>query len=248
MPFLLVAAALGYLFGGLSGVAVGVLAVVGLWLLFVVFAVGGEGGGAARTPTARERRTEEQREMEVGHLHKCGAGHLWQHVGPTSLRCALAMYGDLIPQQDCAVCAGRDDLLIRGPHSHSCFSCRGEWQHKGRCVTNPFQCPWCSPGASPDSPSTEGAHRGSHRHFCPQCLQEWDHAATPAPENREVLAPLVRTVLRRKPTPRPEPCAAPHRAVLADCLGCRDVARRQARPHDRLTARAFGRAVGRWLR
>ena len=136
---------------------------------------------------------------DTGHPHRCREGHRWQHAGPTALACEIPVHdsetGDLtlVSGQDCPLCSGREDLLIRDLHSHYCNTCSGEWDHEGRCLDGwAASCPWCFPVR--DAAPGPGARRGPHFHFCPECAQNWRHDAS---------------------------CAAPLRAALPDCSGCR---------------------------
>jgi len=136
---------------------------------------------------------------DAEHPHRCREGHRWQHAGPTALVCEIPVHdsetGDLtlVSEGDCPVCSGREDLLVREPHSHYCNTCAGEWDHEGRCLDGwAASCPWCFP--APDAAPAPGARRGAHFHFCPECAKNWQHEAS---------------------------CAAPLRAALPDCSGCR---------------------------
>lgn len=231
---LIAAAAIGYLVGGPSGAAVGVLVAV---LGFAAVAFAAAGNGSAHPKSEAERAEEERRRellaMEEGHSHKCREGHWWQHTGPTALWCKIPQWGEdsLISPEDCPICTGREELLIRGPHSHRCTTCRGEWRHAGRCVSNPLWCPWCHP--LPDGPSADGADRGAHQHYCPQCFSEWEHLLplgppvqspgtkrSPLHRQLPLFWPLFSPKRRAEPATRKEPCTAPHRAALPGCPGC----------------------------
>jgi hypothetical protein len=162
---------------------------------------------------ARKQQAAEQAALEQGHPHQCADGHWWQHTGPTSHGCAITEYSDdaigfdgewetrrYIGREDCPICTGREELLIRGPHSHDCFTCRGQWRHSGRCPSGAPICPWCIPVAY-GGIALDDAVRGSHRHYCPRCFREWTHDAPPG-------------------AARASMCSAPHRAALPDCPGC----------------------------
>jgi hypothetical protein len=137
-----------------------------------------------------------ERDQAQGHPHRCQAGHRWQHAGPTAATCAIPAFdgtGDLpvVSPQDCAVCCGRDDVLVRGAHTHYCNICDGDWDHEGRCLDGlPAQCPWCFPTKGSQAP---GARTGSHFHYCPACGTSWRHTTA---------------------------CTAPFAAALLDCSGC----------------------------
>ena len=136
---------------------------------------------------------------EAEHPHRCRAGHRWEHTGPTAEGCPIGRspsHPDLpnTSPQDCPLCSGREDLLLRASHAHHCAVCDGDWEHEGRCLEGFFAwCPWCfpQPGAGP----APGMRRGAHKHYCPECSRNWEH--------------------RR-------PCGAPLRAVLPECPVCRD--------------------------
>ena len=138
-------------------------------------------------------------ERSAEHPHRCRAGHRWEHTGPTAEGCPIARspsHPDLpdTSPQDCPLCSGREDLLLRASHAHHCAVCDGDWEHEGRCLEGFFAwCPWCfpQPGAGP----APGMRRGAHKHYCPECSRNWEH--------------------RR-------PCGAPLRAVLPECPACRD--------------------------
>jgi hypothetical protein len=131
-----------------------------------------------------------------GHPHRCQAGHRWQHVDPTAVGCAIPTYdgaGNLpgVGPEDCPVCCGRDDVLVRPAHTHYCILCDGDWVHEGRCLEDlPAWCPWCCPieGTPPTA-----ARTGPHSHYCLDCGSIWRHS---------------------------EGCSAPLEAVLPDCSGC----------------------------
>jgi hypothetical protein len=133
---------------------------------------------------------------DLGHPHRCQADHRWQHAGPTAVTCAIATYdaGGHLPRvspEDCPVCSGRDDVLVRAAHTHYCLICDGDWVHEGRCLEDlPAWCPWCCPieGTTPTA-----ARTGSHSHYCPDCGSSWRHS---------------------------KECSAPLEAVLPDCSGC----------------------------
>lgn len=131
-----------------------------------------------------------------GHPHRCQAGHRWQHADPTAVGCALPTYDDAgnlpgVGPEDCPVCCGRDDVLVRAAHIHYCTLCDGDWIHEGRCLEDlPAWCPWCCPieGTPPTA-----ARTGPHAHYCLDCRSIWRHS---------------------------EDCSAPLEAVLPDCSGC----------------------------
>ena len=131
-----------------------------------------------------------------GHPHRCQAGHRWQHADPTAVGCAIPTYdgaGNLpsVGPEDCAVCGGRDDVLVRPAHTHYCILCDGDWVHEGRCLQDlPAWCPWCCPieGTPPTA-----ARTGPHSHYCLDCGSIWRHS---------------------------KGCSAPLEAVLPDCSGC----------------------------
>ena len=150
-------------------------------------------------------------EEDLSHPHRCQAGHRWQHAGPTALTCVIPAHdatGDLpiVGPEDCPVCSGRDDVLVRAAHIHYCTICDGDWIHEGRCLEGlPAWCPWCRPleGTPPTA-----ARTGPHSHYCPDCGSSWRHS---------------------------EDCTAPLEAVLPDCSGCanrdeRPLATAAARP------------------
>jgi len=137
--------------------------------------------------------------QDAEHPHRCREGHCWQHAGPSAVTCEIPVYDSetndltIVSAQDCPVCSGREDLLVRDLHSHYCNTCAGEWDHDGRCLDGwAASCPWCFP--LPDAVPVPGARRGPHFHFCPECAQSWQHDAS---------------------------CAAALRAVLPECSGCR---------------------------
>ena len=137
-------------------------------------------------------------EPRADHPHRCTAGHRWQHDGPSATTCGLPTYdqisGDLpfVDPEDCPVCCGRSDLLVRERHSHYCNMCDGDWQHEGHCLDSLAACcPWCFP--KPDSEPMAGARSGPHFHVCSECGQNWRHATG---------------------------CAVPLRAALPECPGC----------------------------
>ena len=131
----------------------------------------------------------------AGHLHLCPKDHYWQHAGPTAEGCALPTfipYTGLLSAAECAVCAGRDDLLTRPPHSHRCGFCEVEWIHEGRCAEGlAAWCPWDFAG--PSGETAPGTRTGRHRHYCPQCGTHWSHL---------------------------EPCAAQWQVALPSCPTC----------------------------
>jgi hypothetical protein len=137
-----------------------------------------------------------ERDQSLGHPHRCRAGHRWQHAGPTAVTCTIPAFdgtGDLpfVSPQDCAVCCGRDDVLVRGVHTHYCCICDGDWDHEGRCLDGlPSQCPWCFPTKGSSAP---GTRTGSHFHYCPACGASWRHTTA---------------------------CTAPFEVALSDCSGC----------------------------
>jgi hypothetical protein len=141
------------------------------------------------------------REMEprAEHPHRCMAGHRWQHDGPAATTCVIPNYdpvlGDLpfVGSEDCPLCCGRTDLLVRGLHSHYCNMCDGDWKHDGYCPDSLAACcPWCFPKL--DAEPVSGARSGPHFHVCSECGQNWRHATG---------------------------CSAPLRSVLPECPGCR---------------------------
>jgi len=142
----------------------------------------------------------------LGHPHQCQAGHRWQHAGPTAVICLIPVYdsaGDLmrVGPEECPVCSSRDDVLVRGVHTHYCSMCDGDWDHEGRCPDGlPLGCPWCFPKEVSPAP---GARTGSHFHCCPACGMSWRHI---------------------------NPCSAPFDAVLPDCSGCIGLNKREHRP------------------
>ena len=132
------------------------------------------------------------------HPHRCTAGHRWQHGGPAATTCGIPSYdaisGDLpfVGPEDCPVCCGRNDLLVRELHSHYCNMCDGDWEHAGHCLDSLAACcPWCFP--KPGSEPMPGARSGPHFHVCSECGQNWHHATG---------------------------CSAPLRAASAECPGC----------------------------
>jgi hypothetical protein len=157
------------------------------------------------------------------HPHRCTAGHRWQHGGPTAAACTIPPYdlvsGDLplVGAEQCPVCCGRDDLLVRDLHAHYCNMCDGDWEHEGRCVDSLAACcPWCFPG--PGSEPTPGARRGPHFHVCSDCGQNWRHAIG---------------------------CAAPLRVALPECIGCRSpLAGRDGEPREMLPIAAVPGSPG----
>jgi len=181
---------------------------------------------AALLPSAWWRRRQDAAQpwekeataREEEHVHPCRAGHRWHHAGPTASTCQLQRYdqdsGDLayISPHDCPLCTGRDDLLIRGTHSHHCVPCEGNWTHEGKCPEGFFAwCPWCF--THPESTPAPGMRSGPHKHYCPQCSQTVEHR---------------------------QACALPLRAVLPECPGCRILApepSREARSIEPLPSR-----------
>jgi hypothetical protein len=147
-----------------------------------------------RTKVVAPRELEPRAE----HPHRCTAGHRWQHDGPAATTCGIPSYdpisGDLpfVGPEDCPVCCGRSDLLVRELHSHYCNLCDGDWKHEGHCLDSLAACcPWCFP--KPDSEPMPGARSGPHFHVCSECGQNWRHETG---------------------------CSAPLRAALAECPGC----------------------------
>ncbi len=133
-----------------------------------------------------------------GHPHRCSHGHHWQHTGPTALDCKIPAVDPnsgnlpLVSPQDCPICSGREEVLIRNSHSHHCPVCEGDWTHEGRCLYGLVAwCPWCFPKAGSDP--ARGARTGPHIHYCPECCQNWQHTT---------------------------PCGSPLQAALPDCPGC----------------------------
>src|SRR5262245_15204293 len=119
-------------------------------------------------------------EPRAEHPHRCTAGHRWQHDGPAATTCRLPIYdavsGDLpfVGPEECPVCSGRDDLLVRQRHTHYCNICDGDWAHEGYCLDSlAAWCPWCFP--KPDAPPIPGARSGPHFHVCAECGQNWRH-------------------------------------------------------------------------
>ncbi len=228
---LIAAAAIGYLVGGLSGVAIVVLVAV---LGFAVVNLAAAGNGAAYPKRETERLEEEQRrqeEMEQGHGHSCREGHHWTHTGPTALNCKIPVTDDseVLYPEDCALCSGREELLIRLQHSHTCGSCDGEWTHEGKCIwmSGVLWCPWCHKDLTP-KPEMK---RGPHKHNCPQCFQEWKHVVPPVEEVMRIWYQAhsrYGTFWFINATKHQElvhhPCSAPHRARLPECPGCKDLA------------------------
>jgi S1-C subfamily serine protease len=167
-----------------------------------------------------------------GHPHRCRRGHRWHHAGPTAVTCEIPSYdaasGDLpyIPPEDCPLCMGREDVLVRDSHRHHCTICDGDWAHEGRCIEGPFApCPWCfAPRGAVPAP---GERKGRHFHLCPECGHSYEHLT---------------------------PCAAPLRASLVDDPDGHRHAhsashpggamRRRTRPRGRARARARRR---RWV-
>jgi hypothetical protein len=150
-------------------------------------------------PEAKDPGLIAASERSAEHPHRCRAGHRWEHTGPTAEGCPIARspsdpdLSDTSPQ-DCPLCSGREDLLLRPSHAHHCVVCDGDWEHEGRCLEGFFACcPWCfpEPGAGPAA----GMRSGAHQHYCPECSRTWEHG---------------------------RPCGAPLRAVLPECPACRD--------------------------
>jgi hypothetical protein len=140
--------------------------------------------------------SREEREDGPGHSHQCQAGHRWQHASPTAVICLIPVFdsaGDCMRTgpEECPVCCGRDDVLVRDVHTHYCSMCDGDWDHEGRCPDGlPLECPWCFPKEVSPAP---GARTGPHFHYCPACGTSQRH------NNR---------------------CSAPFDAMLPDCSGC----------------------------
>jgi hypothetical protein len=140
---------------------------------------------------------------DAGHPHVCTRGHRRQHAGSSANGCSLptadshtGSLGSVSPA-DCAVCAGRGDLLMRPLHSHECPGCEGEWSHEGRCGDGLVAwCPWDF--ASPSHGAPPGTRMGRHLHYCPDCRIEWLHL---------------------------EGCAAPLRVSMPSCPGCGNASR-----------------------
>jgi hypothetical protein len=170
-------------------------------------------------------------EPRAEHPHRCTAGHRWQHDGPSATTCGLPTYdqisGDLpfVGHEDCPVCCGRSDLLVRERHSHYCNMCDGDWQHEGHCLDSLAACcPWCFP--KPDAEPMPGARSGPHFHVCSECGQNWRHATG---------------------------CAVPLRAALPECPGCQSPrppaeSDAQARAPALTTPSAGARALGNRIR
>ena len=143
---------------------------------------------------AREKPTTAKEPGHVaadeGHLHECGRQHRWNHAGATAATCALPR---VLGPDDCPLCSGRDDLLIRGQHSHYCPTCDGEWTHAGKCPDAwAADCPWDFPRRG--TVVASGATRlGSHVHYCPECSRSWTHEVA---------------------------CLSALRVVLPECTGC----------------------------
>src|SRR5215510_12388360 len=84
-------------------------------------------------------------EPRAEHPHRCTAGHRWQHDGPAATTCRLPIYdavsGDLpfVGPEECPVCSGRDDLLVRQRHVHYCNICDGDWAHRSEEHTSELQ-------------------------------------------------------------------------------------------------------------
>src|SRR5262245_16774948 len=141
-----------------------------------------------------------EREDDEGHPHQCRAGHRWQHAGPAAVICAIPVFvvdgaGDFtrVGPEECPVCSGRDDALVRGVHTHYCYMCDSDWDHDGGCLDGlALGCPWCFPKEVSPAP---GTRTGSHFHYCPACGMSWRHIKRNA-------------------------CSAPFAAMLPDCSGC----------------------------
>jgi S1-C subfamily serine protease len=161
----------------------------------------------------------------AGHPHLCHKDHNWQHAGPTAEGCALPTVdpetGLLVRLSvaDCAVCAGRDDLLTRPPHSHHCSFCEVEWTHEGRCAEGLLAwCPWDL--AEPNGDPAPGTRIGRHFHYCPACGTHWAHL---------------------------EQCAAPLGVVLPVCPGCGTASQKLLKAPGFVLKRGAGRLqLGAW--
>lgn len=136
------------------------------------------------------------------HPHRCRAGHQWHHAGLSADGCRLPTgcteSGEprYTSTDECPLCSGRHELLMRGPHDHQCPVCVGAWRHEGVCPEGPMAwCPWCIP-TSGERP-VPGSRSGRHFHVCPRSARSWEHARA---------------------------CAAPLRAETADCSECRRAA------------------------
>jgi S1-C subfamily serine protease len=153
----------------------------------------------------------------AGHLHLCSPkDHYWQHAGPTAEGCALPTfipYIGLLSAAECAVCAGRDDLLTRPPHAHRCGFCEVEWIHEGRCADGlAAWCPWDF--TRPSGETAPGTRTGRHRHHCPNCGTHWSHL-DPCAAQWQVALPACPT------------CGAtPQRRTGRGRLGARPASRR----------------------
>src|SRR5262249_13944943 len=158
---------------------------------------------------------------DAGPVHLCHKDHRWQHTGPSAASCRLPTLPnpDLLSEADCAVCAGRDELLTRPPHSHECQFCTGEWVHEGRCAAGLVEsCPWDFPGPGGDSAS--GTRIGRHLHGCPVCGGHWSHD---------------------------ESCRSPWRAALAACPGCEAMKPAASTIVTRSPRRTRKPSQGRWV-
>ena len=159
-------------------------------------------------------------ETDEGHPHRCREGHTWQHTGPSARTCRIqervtAVWGRAISPEDCPLCTGSKEVLLRGRHAHRCPLCDGPWMHEGRCARGESaQCPWCFPSA--ESQRTLGMRSGPHRHDCPRCLQMWRHT---------------------------EPCDAALRSPLPECPGCRG-ALNELEPADQESRATSARRAG----
>jgi len=174
-----------------------------------------------RTPASSLPPAPSDANWDGGHPHRCTEGHHWQHTGPTAATCAIPKHqpesGNLpyVDSQDCPLCSGREELLIRGSHSHHCPVCEGDWTHEGRCLDGLVaSCLWCFPKAESDP--APGQRRGPHIHYCPRCGQNWQHTA---------------------------PCAAPLRVALSECSGCRTPGGQQRAQPSGATASSRARAL-----
>ena len=174
-----------------------------------------------RTPASSLPPASSDANWDGGHPHRCTEGHHWQHTGPTAVTCAIPKHlpesGNLpcVDSRDCPLCSGREELLIRGSHSHHCPVCEGDWTHEGRCLDGLVaSCLWCFPKAESDP--APGQRRGPHIHYCPRCGQNWQHTA---------------------------PCAAPLRVALSECSGCRTPGGQQRAQPSGATASSRARAL-----
>src|SRR5262245_20897178 len=162
---------------------------------------------------------------DAGHPHLCHRDHHWQHGGPTAASCSLPTVDPRtgLPARlsgvDCAVCAGRDDLLTRPPHSHECPSCDVEWVHERRCAQGLVAwCPWDCASAGHDTGL--GTRIGRHLACCPDCRGKWGHL---------------------------EQCAAPLRIALPSCPGCQEKPSGRKRISRQFQPRARWAPRGRWV-